>query len=126
MLISMRWLARHVDLEGITPEALCDELTLSTAEVEGLARFAPALSDVVVGRVEGCSAHPDATKLTLCRVDVGDGGPLSIVCGAPNVAQGQKVAVARVGIRCLAGARPEVGLEQGASGVTHGNHAQER
>ena len=51
MFVSMRWLARHVDLEGIRPEQLANDLTLSTAEVEGLERFAPALHDVVVGRV---------------------------------------------------------------------------
>ena len=97
MFVSMRWLARHVDLTGITPEQLCDDLTLSTAEVEGLERFAPALQDVVVGHVLSREPHPDAEKLSLCSVDVGQGDPLAIVCGAPNVAGGQKVAVATVG-----------------------------
>jgi phenylalanyl-tRNA synthetase beta chain len=100
MFVSMRWLARHVDLEGITPEQLADDLTLSTAEVEGLERFAPQLHDVVVGEVLTREPHPDAEKLSLCSVDVGsagDGAPLAIVCGAPNVAAGQKVAVATVG-----------------------------
>ena len=59
MFVSMRWLARHVDLEGIRPEQLADDLTLSTAEVEGLERFAPQLHDVVVGHVLTCEAHPD-------------------------------------------------------------------
>ncbi len=100
MFVSMRWLARHVDLEGITPEQLADDLTLSTAEVEGLERFAPQLHEVVVGHVLTCEPHPDAEKLSLCSVDVGTAGeapPLVIVCGAPNVAAGQKVAVARIG-----------------------------
>ncbi|MCA9504674.1 MAG: phenylalanine--tRNA ligase subunit beta [Myxococcales bacterium] len=101
MRVSMRWLARHVDLSGITPEQLANDLTLSTAEVEGLERFAPWLDDVVVGHVATRAAHPDAEKLSLCTVDVGatatDAAPLSIVCGAPNVAAGQKVAVARIG-----------------------------
>lgn len=98
MRVSMRWLARHVDLTGITPEQLADDLTLSTAEVEGLERFAPWLDEVVVGHVVSREPHPDAEKLSLCRVDVGEGGePLAIVCGAPNVAAEQKVAVARVG-----------------------------
>jgi phenylalanyl-tRNA synthetase beta chain len=97
MFVSMRWLERHVDLEGITPEQLCDDLTLSTAEVEGLERFAPQLSDVVVGQVLTREPHPDAEKLSLCCVDVGGDAPLSIVCGAPNVEAGQKVAVARIG-----------------------------
>ena len=97
MLVSMRWLARHVSLDGITAEQLCDDLTLSTAEVEGLERFAPQLHDVVVGHVVTREKHPNAEKLSLCSVDVGTDTPLPIVCGAPNVAAGQKVAVARVG-----------------------------
>ncbi len=99
MKASLRWLARHVDLAGITPEQLGNDLTLSTAEVEGLERFAPALDDVVVGSVVACERHPDAEKLSLCRVDVGDGESLAIVCGAPNVAAGQKVAVAKIGAK---------------------------
>ena len=99
MHISHRWLARHVDLEGISPEDLARELTLRTAEVEGLARFAPHLDDVVVGHVLERTSHPDADKLSVCRVDVGAGEPLQIVCGAPNVAAQQFVAVGRVGTR---------------------------
>lgn len=97
MFVSMRWLSRHVDLSGISPEQLCNDLTLSTAEVEGLEPFAPQLSDVVVGHVRERAAHPDADHLSVCTVDVGAGDPLTIVCGAPNVAAGQKVAVATVG-----------------------------
>jgi phenylalanyl-tRNA synthetase beta chain len=100
MYVSTRWLARHVDLDGIDAMQLASDLTLSTAEVEGVERFAPQLSDVVVGHVVDCSRHPEADKLSLCQVDVGragDGTPLSIVCGAPNIATGQKVAVATVG-----------------------------
>jgi len=97
MYVSMRWLARHVDLEGITPEQLANDLTLSTAEVEGLERFAPQLHDVIVGHVSERTPHPDAEKLSVCSVDVGTDAPLTIVCGAPNVAAGQKVAVATVG-----------------------------
>jgi len=99
MWVSMRWLARHVELEGISPERLCDDLTLSTAEVEGLERFAPQLDDVVVGLVTSLEAHPDAEKLSICSVDVARDQPLRIVCGAPNVAAGQKVAVAQIGVR---------------------------
>ncbi|HIF95067.1 MAG TPA: phenylalanine--tRNA ligase subunit beta [Myxococcales bacterium] len=97
MFVSMRWLARHVSLDGITPEQLCNDLTLSTAEVEGLERFAPQLHDVVVGNVVEKNAHPDAEKLSICRVDVGEQDALTIVCGAPNVESGQKVAVACIG-----------------------------
>ncbi len=99
MLVSYRWLARHVDLEGISPEDLARDLTMRTAEVEGVERFAPHLDEVVVGKVLSREKHPNADKLSLCSVDVGAGEPLRIVCGAPNVAAGQLVAVARVGTR---------------------------
>ena len=111
MKASLRWLARHVDLSGLSPEQIANDLTLSTAEVEGVERFAPATGDVVVGHVVSCERHPDAEKLSLCRVDVGpaatgglssSGGrdeSLAIVCGAPNVAAGQKVAVAKIGTK---------------------------
>ncbi|QDV06767.1 Phenylalanine--tRNA ligase beta subunit [Planctomycetes bacterium Poly30] len=97
MLVSFRWLARHVDLEGITPEQLGNDLTLSTCEVEGIEPFAPHLSNVTVGHVLERVPHPDADKLGVCQVDVGSGEPLQIVCGAPNVGAGQRVAVATIG-----------------------------
>jgi len=97
MLISYRWLQRHVDLDGIPPERLAQDLTLSTAEVEGLAPFAPHLARIQVGCVQACAPHPDADKLSVCAVDVGGREALQIVCGAPNVDAGQKVAVAQVG-----------------------------
>lgn len=97
MYVSYRWLARHVDLDGIPPETLADDLTLSTAEVESIEPFAPQLSDVVVGHVASREPHPGADKLSVCQVDVAGAELLGIVCGAPNVAAGQKVAVARVG-----------------------------
>lgn len=97
MLISYRWLQRHVDLDGITPEQLALDLTLSTAEVEGVELWAPHLADVTVGLVKSREQHPDADKLGVCTVDVGTGEDLQIVCGAPNVTGGQKVAVATIG-----------------------------
>lgn len=98
MKISYRWLGRHVDLTGITPQRVVEDLTLSTAEVEGLERFLPHLSNVVVGHVVKRDKHPDADKLSYCMVDVGQGEPLGIVCGAPNVTAGQRVAVALAGV----------------------------
>ncbi len=100
MKISYRWLQRHLDITGVSPRECAELLTIHTAEVEGLERFAPALANVVVGHVLERQKHPDADKLSVCKVDLGsagDGVPLQIVCGAPNVASGQRVAVARVG-----------------------------
>lgn len=97
MKISFRWLGRHIDLDGLTPDEVANDLTLSTAEVEGVERWAPHLADVVVGHVLERGQHPNADRLSVCRVEVGGDEPLGIVCGAPNVDAGQRVAVARVG-----------------------------
>ncbi len=97
MKISYRWLSRHVDLAGVSPERVAELLTLHTAEVEHVERFAPALETVVVAHVVERARHPDADKLSVCQVDLGTGETVQIVCGAPNVAQGQKVAVAAPG-----------------------------
>jgi phenylalanyl-tRNA synthetase beta chain len=100
MLISYRWLQRHVDLSGVSADEVAERLTLHTAEVEGVEDFAPALSEVVVGHVLERAPHEGADKLGVCRVDLGeagDGEPVQIVCGAQNVAAGHRVAVARIG-----------------------------
>ncbi|MHC4895112.1 MAG: YtpR family tRNA-binding protein, partial [Planctomycetota bacterium] len=97
MKISYRWLERHVDLSGVSAEELAKLITLHVAEVEGVEPFAPHLSSVTVGHVQSREQHPDADKLGVCSVDVGADEPLQIVCGAPNVAGGQRVAVATVG-----------------------------
>jgi phenylalanyl-tRNA synthetase beta chain len=97
MKLSYRWLGRHVDLSGVAPEEVRRLLTLHVCEVEGLEPFAPHLSRVTVGHVLERKQHPDADKLGVCQVDVGQGTPLEIVCGAANVAAGQKVAVATIG-----------------------------
>jgi phenylalanyl-tRNA synthetase beta chain len=97
MLVSFNWLGRHLDLTGVDPRELALKLTMTTCEVEGVERFAPHLSDVTVGHVVKRDAHPDADKLSVCMVDVGDGNPVQIVCGAPNVRAGLFVAVATTG-----------------------------
>jgi phenylalanyl-tRNA synthetase beta chain len=97
MLISLRWLGRHIDLSGLEPQQIALDLTLSTAEVESVEEFLPHARQVVVGRVLSRAPHPGADRLSLCRVDVGQVEPLPIVCGASNVAAGQTVPVALPG-----------------------------
>jgi phenylalanyl-tRNA synthetase beta chain len=97
MLISLKWLGRHIDLGGLAPSQIASDLTLSTAEVEGLEEFLPHARAVVVGKVVARGPHPKADRLSLCRVDVGGPEPIPIVCGAPNVAEGQTVPVALPG-----------------------------
>ncbi|OZU89776.1 phenylalanine--tRNA ligase subunit beta [Virgibacillus indicus] len=96
MLVSLNWLKNYVDIGMITPEELAEKITKSGIEVEGIEYIAEKSENVVVGYVESCEKHPDADKLNLCQVDVGE-EKLQIICGAPNVAQGQKVAVAKPG-----------------------------
>ncbi|MEK4802437.1 phenylalanine--tRNA ligase subunit beta [Oceanobacillus sp. FSL K6-0118] len=102
MLVSFNWLKNYVDLGDITPEELAEKITKSGIEVEGVEYFAEESTNVVVGYVVSCEKHPNADKLNLCQVDVGD-ETLQIVCGAPNVAEGQKVAVAKPGAKLPGG-----------------------
>ncbi len=96
MLLSLNWLREFVPYEG-TVDVLGDRLTMLGLEVEGIHRPFAAASAVVVGHVLTREKHPDADKLSVCTVDIGEASPLQIVCGAPNVAAGQSVAVATVG-----------------------------
>jgi phenylalanyl-tRNA synthetase beta chain len=107
MKLSLRWLGRWVDLSGLEPERIKNDLTMSTAEIEGVAPFGGGLEPVVVGKVVECRRHPDAEKLTWTRVDVGHQAPVSIVCGAPNVTEGQRVAVVLPGSALPDGTRIE-------------------
>ncbi|MBL9078605.1 MAG: phenylalanine--tRNA ligase subunit beta [Planctomycetes bacterium] len=98
MKLSLRWLSRHVDLTGLEPKQILADLTMSTAEIEGLERFGDGLECLVVGHVRQCERHPDADKLSVCQVDLGAaGGVVQIVCGAANVAAGQRTVVIRPG-----------------------------
>ena len=96
MLLSLNWLKEFVPFEG-TDEELGDKLTMLGLELEEVIHPFAHLDNVVVGHVLQCEPHPEANKLSVCKVDVGEGEPLPIVCGAPNVAKGQKVPVAKVG-----------------------------
>jgi phenylalanyl-tRNA synthetase beta chain len=93
MLISYNWLKEYVNIE-ISPSELADKITKSGIEVEMVESLNKGISGVVVGYVTECIQHPNADKLRVCKVDIGQGEVSQIVCGAPNVAQGQKVAVA--------------------------------
>ncbi|TLS39169.1 phenylalanine--tRNA ligase subunit beta [Pseudalkalibacillus caeni] len=97
MLVSMRWLEQYVDLGNHTAEQLADLITKSGIEVETVESLNKGVKGVVVGHVVSCEQHPNADKLNLCKVDIGEEEPVQIICGAPNVAEGQKVAVAKVG-----------------------------
>ncbi|MBM7701265.1 phenylalanine--tRNA ligase subunit beta [Metabacillus iocasae] len=97
MFVSYRWLQEYVDLTGISATELADKITKSGIEVEGVDVLNKGVSGVVIGHVVVREQHPNADKLSRCQVDIGEDEPVQIICGAPNVAQGQKVAVAKVG-----------------------------
>ena len=96
MLISINWLKELVDIDA-SPVELAESLSLSGLEVEQTEQVGPSLEGVVVGHVIDVQPHPNADRLTLCKVDIADGEPVQIVCGAPNVKAGQFVPVATPG-----------------------------
>ncbi|MBU5593630.1 phenylalanine--tRNA ligase subunit beta [Amphibacillus sp. MSJ-3] len=96
MRVSLNWLKEYVDLDHHTPEELASKITKAGIEVDGISYVAEKSTNVVVGYVTSCEQHPNADKLKVCQVEVGD-ETLQIVCGAQNIASGQKVAVAKPG-----------------------------
>ena len=96
MLLSLSWLREFVPYEG-TAQELGDRLTMLGLELEESVRPYDAIASIVVGHVVECVDHPESDHLHICKVDAGQGELLDIVCGAPNVAAGQKVPVALVG-----------------------------
>lgn len=97
MFVSYKWLQDYVNLSGVSASELAEKITKSGIEVEGVDVLNEGITGVVVGHVVERVQHPNADKLSKCQVDIGQGEPVQIICGAPNVAQGQKVAVATVG-----------------------------
>ena len=99
MNISYSWLTQFIDVDK-TPQELDHILTSTGLEVDSIERIdliPGGLTGVVIGTVLTCQSHPDADKLRMTTVDVGGDQPLNIVCGAPNVAVGQRVVVATIG-----------------------------
>ena len=98
MLISLNWLSDHLDLTGLSVEELSRLLTFAGVEVEGIEQKGVASDRVVVAQILEFSQHPDADRLSVCRVDGGqESGPLQIVCGAKNFKAGDKVPLALEG-----------------------------
>ena len=98
MFLSMNWIGDFVDLSGLDRKSLIHNFTLSTAEVEDIIERGADISGVVVAKILSVSEHPQSKKLHLLKVDKGD-EVVDIVCGAPNVREGMKVALATVGGR---------------------------
>ena len=96
MLFSESWLRSYINPDMTTDE-LCEAMTMAGLEVEEVSTVAPAFSGVVVARVLSVRDHENSDHLHICQVDVGEGDPLQIVCGAPNVREGILVPCAKIG-----------------------------
>jgi phenylalanyl-tRNA synthetase beta chain len=98
MRFSEAWLREWVNPD-VDTATLADQLSMSGLEVDAVEPAAPDFTGVAVGLVLSVEPHPDAEKLRICRVEVGDGEPLQIICGAANVSEGMRVPLATVGAR---------------------------
>jgi len=99
MKVSLNWIKRYIDFD-LSIERVSEILTDIGLEVEGLEKVESikgGLKGVVVGHILECGKHPNADKLSIAKVDLGNGEPVQIVCGAPNVGINQKVLVATIG-----------------------------
>ncbi len=102
MFVSINWIKDYVDLDGLDIKKLIESFTLATAEVEDIIVKGEDISNVVVGEILSVENHPNSKKLHLLKVDAGS-KVCNIVCGAPNVREGMKVALAMAGGRVCAG-----------------------
>ncbi|HUV44896.1 MAG TPA: phenylalanine--tRNA ligase subunit beta [Dehalococcoidales bacterium] len=99
MKISLNWIKQYVDI-SLPPKEVADRLTMAGSEVKGLQVIGESWDSIVVGRITAVNPHPNADRLTLVTIDHGSGEE-TVVCGAPNVAVGVKVAFAPVGARLI-------------------------
>ncbi len=102
MLISNEWLKEYVTIDDSVSD-LAERITRTGIEVDDLIDYTKDIKNLVVGFVKLKEKHPDADKLNVCQVDIGEDEPVQIVCGAPNVDAGQYVIVAKVGGRLPGG-----------------------
>lgn len=96
MLISLNWLRDYVDID-VEPSRLADDLTMLGLNVEGIEHRPNPFTALRIGKVLTCKQHPNADKLSVCTVDIGEAAARDIVCGAPNVRTGLEVAVVPAG-----------------------------
>ena len=102
MFISKEWLETFVEINQPV-NVLAEKITRTGIEVDDIIDYTKDIKNLVVGYIQSKAPHPDADKLSLCQVDIGEEAPVQIVCGAPNVDAGQSVIVATVGGRLPGG-----------------------
>lgn len=105
MKTSLSWIEAYVPGLAVTAQEYADAMTLSGTKVEGYERLDADLDKIVIGQIEKIEKHPDADKLVVCQVNIGD-GTVQIVTGAPNVKEGAKVPVVLDGGRVAGGHEP--------------------
>ncbi|MGL2964889.1 phenylalanine--tRNA ligase subunit beta [Flavobacterium sp. RSB2_4_14] len=115
MKISYNWLKQFIkiDLKSEETASLLTDLGLEVEVVSNYQSVKGGLEGIVVGHVLSCEKHPDADRLKVTKVDLGDGNPVQIVCGANNVAAGQKVPVATIGTKLFDAAGVEFEIKKG-------------
>ncbi len=96
MNVTLNWLKTYINF-ALAPSELAERLTMLGIEVESIKHLGAELAGVVVGKVNAITPHPNADKLVVCQVDVGEAAELQIVCGAPNVQEGMQAPVATIG-----------------------------
>ena len=113
MKVSYKWLKEYLDLSDVTPEELAEKMSRTGIEVDDVVYPGKGLSKIVVGETLSVVDHPDSDHLHVCQVNIGAEEPIQIVCGAPNVAAGQKVIVALHGARITGNAKIKKGKMRG-------------
>ena len=93
MNTSLSWIKAYVPELEVTAQEFTDAMTLSGSKVEGFTKMDADLEKIVIGQIKKIEKHPDADKLIICQVDIGEKSPIQIVTGAPNVKEGDKVPV---------------------------------
>jgi len=96
MLAPLSWLKKYVDI-NVTPQELSDMLTMTGSEVEGFEKLDKGLDHVIVAKITKIDKHPDADRLLVCQVDVGESKDITIVTGATNVYEGALITLAKIG-----------------------------
>ena len=103
MNTSLSWIKAYVPELDVTAQEFTDAMTLSGSKVEGFTKMDADLEKIVIGQIKKIEKHPDADKLIICQVDIGEESPIQIVTGAPNVKEGDKVPVVLDGGRVAGG-----------------------
>jgi phenylalanyl-tRNA synthetase beta chain len=117
MQVSLSWLSAHIDLSHLSIPQLSDLLTFAGIEVEGIEQKGVNTDLIVVGQIAESVQHPDAEKLSVCQVDVGQGALRQIVCGAKNFKVGDKVPVALPGAELPGGFQIKEGKLRGIASL---------